>query len=188
MKTALGIVCLLCFYLIAPCQSDKDIKKNKIKSITTWQSTKESGPDNPLKESFETYDKEGNMTQQIEYKADGSVDKKEVSRFDKSGNKIEEIKYEGDNVISSRKTLKYDKFQNKIEEDEFSPSGILLKKTLILYQPTGEKLSETILDGTGLLLKKTEYRYNTRDLKVQKITTNKSRQLESVKKWGYEYY
>jgi hypothetical protein len=37
-------------------------------------------------------------------------------------------------------------------------------------------------------VKKAEYKYNTHTLKVQKIVTNKAKQLESVRKWGYEYY
>ena len=188
MKTTLSIFCLLMLYVFAPGQSIKDIKKNKIKSITIWQSTKESGPDAPVKESFESFDKDGNSILKIEYKTDESVDNKVITRYDKYDNKVEEFTYEGENQVASHKTWVYDKFQNRTEEDEFTPSGELNKKTAYTYTPKGDKLTETVTDANGTVLKKVEYRYNTRDLKVQRLTSNKKKQLESVKKWGYEYY
>ena len=188
MKSTLGILCLLFIYSLALCQSAKDVKKSKIKAITIWQSTKESGPESPIKESYEAFDRSGNTILKIAYKPDGSVDTKETARYDKNENKVEEFKYDGDSQVGSHKTWVYDKFQNKIEEDEFSPSGELNKKTTFTYTPAGDKLFETIMDANGNVLKKVEYRYNVRNLKVQRLTTNKVKQVESVKKWGYEYY
>jgi hypothetical protein len=188
MKTILGMLCLLFAYLAAPCQSTKDIKKNKVKSLTIWQTPKDDGQEAPVKESFEAFDKNGNTIQKIEYKPDGSIDKKETARYDKNQNKVEEFTYDGSNQVTSHKTYLYDRFQNKIEENEFLPSGELGKKTNATFNAGGDKLSETVTDAKGNILKIVEYRYNTHNLKVQKITSNKAKQVESVRKWGYEYY
>jgi hypothetical protein len=188
MKSTLGIICLLLIYTLAPAQSAKDIKKNKVKSVTIWQSAKEGDPNTQVKESYEVFDKNGNTTLRIEYKPDGSVDKKETFRYDKNQNKVEEFEYEGDNIVRTHKMYLYDKFRNKAEEQEYSPTSELIKKTIFSYNTGGDKLTETVTDAKGGTLKKTEYKYNTHTLKVQKIVTNKAKQLESVRKWGYEYY
>jgi hypothetical protein len=188
MKTTLGILCLLFLYFLAPCQSTKDIRKNKIKSISIWQTPKENNSDSPVKESYEAFDKNGNTTLKVAYLADGSVDKKETTKYDKNQNKIEEFEYDGNNQVRSHKSYVYDKFQNKLEENEYAPSGELIKKTVFTYSHEGDKLSETVIDEKGAVLKKVEYRYNSHNLKVQKISTNKTKQVESVRKWGYEYY
>ncbi|MFN8133700.1 MAG: hypothetical protein U0Z17_00145 [Bacteroidales bacterium] len=94
----------------------------------------------------------------------------------------------GDNEIVSHKVIVYNSLGKKTEERELSPSGELLKKTVFSYNASGEKSAETTTDAKGNLLKTTEYQYNSRKLKIQRITSNKAKVVESVKKWAYEYY
>jgi hypothetical protein len=187
MNTSLPPLILLLVTVFTYGQSAKEIKQNKIKSVTSWQTEEDNGKIVNYKETYEVYDKSGNATLKIRYKKDGSVDTKESYKFDKFQNKTEEILYEGEKMVSS-KVFVYDKFQNRTEEREMSPSGGLIKKTTITYTPFGEKSTETTTDSKGNILKKTEYKYNAKNLKIQKTTSNKAKQEESSKKWVYEFY
>lgn len=184
---------LTMIFLAVPCfwvngQSAKDVKENKVKSVITWQSDKDENPVRIYKDSFEAFDKNGNTTLKINYNADGSTERKVSFRYDKNQNKTEEIVYKGDNEIVSHKVIVYNSLGKKTEERELSPSGELLKKTVFSYNASGEKSAETTTDAKGNLLKTTEYQYNSRKLKIQRITSNKAKVVESVKKWAYEYY
>ena len=116
MKTTLGTLILLLLCNLAYCQSNKEIKLNKIKSITTFQNDKDESPSSAYKDAYEAYDKNGNTTLKIRYKKDGSVEKKETARFDKNQNKVEEFEYDGKNEVVTHKVFVYNAFQKKTEE------------------------------------------------------------------------
>lgn len=187
MKKLLLLLPLLILGYYSFSQSDKEIKQNKIKTITTWQSEKEN-PSSSYKESVETYDKFGILIQRIKYKKDGSVDSKETFKYDKFQNKIEEFEYDGNNAVVKHKVYVYNSFQKKTEEREYTPTGEISSRTVITYNPNGDKESETLIDSKGALVKQVEYKYNAKKLKTQRTSSNKAKQLESVKKWSYEYY
>ena len=188
MKTILFLLILVGICKLAPCQSNKEIRFNKIKSVTTWQSEKGAGQSDVVKESYEVFDKDGNTTLKIKYKKDGTVDTKETTKYDKNQNKIEEFQYTGSDEIVSHKAYVYNAFGKKTEEREYTPTGEPSKETVFTYNPSGEKNAEIVTDSKGNLLKKVEYSYNAKNLKTQRTTSNKTKQVESVKKWSYEYY
>lgn len=182
------LLCLLFSAFLVSAQSEKEIKQNKIKSITTWSTDNDEGNTSPRKEMYESFDKNGNTLIRIKYKKDGSVNSKETFKYDKNQNKTEEIEYDGENKVVSHKAYAYNSFQKKTEELEYNPAGGLVKKTTFTYTPSGEKATETVSDPKGGLIKQTEYKYSAKNLRIQKITTNKSKQVESTKKWAYEFY
>lgn len=184
MKKTFFILALLSCTILVFSQNEKDIRVNKVKSITTWQD--ENGTS--CKDTYEAFDKNGNTTMLIRYKKDGSVDSKETFRYDKSQNKVEEYEYNGSNAVVSHKQYTYNAFNKRTEEKELGPNGELIRKTTITYSPSGQKTGETITDSKGLLIKQVEYSYNTKKLRTQRITKNKQKQVESVKKWSYEYF
>lgn len=188
MKTLATFLFLTLLSILAHGQSAKEIKENKVKSVTIWQNDKDEIPLNTYKVSYETFDKQGNTLLKIKFDTDGSTDSKVSYRYDKNQNKTEEIEYNGDNEIVSHKLIVYNAFGKKTEERELSPSGDLLTKTVFSYNSSGDKSAETTMNAKGDILKTTEYQYNSRKLKTQRTTTNKTKQVESLKKWTYEYY
>lgn len=188
MKTLTAILLLLLFSNLAHCQSNKEIKLNKIKSVTSWSNDKEDGTSTTYKDSYEAFDKNGNTILKLKYKKDGTVSGKETWKYDKNENKVEEFEYDGNNSIVSHKTSVYNALEKKTEERELSASGELIRKTSFTYTPAGEKATETVTDAKGNVLKKVEYSYNARDLKTQRSSSNKYKKLETLKKWAYEYY
>lgn len=187
MKKLLLILPLLVLGYCSFSQSDKEIRQNKIKTITFWQSEKDN-PSSTYKESVETYDKNGNLIQRIKYRKDGTVDSKETYKYDKYDNKIEEFEYDNNNAIVKHKVSVYNSFQKKTEEREYTPTGEISSRTVYTYNAAGDKESETLIDSKGAMVKQIEYKYNPKKLKIQRSTSNKAKQLESMKKWSYEYY
>jgi hypothetical protein len=184
---------IICFFLLFSglltfAQGSKEIKLNKIKSVTTWQSDTEEGSAELVKESYDEFDKNGNPVLEINYKKDGTVNHKKTTKYDRKQNKIEEIEYEGDFVIKSHKAYMYNSLGKKTDEREYNPSGALIQTTSFSYYPDGEKKSETTTDAKGTVLKLVEYKYNSRQLKIQKISQNKEKKSEAIKKWSYEYH
>ncbi len=188
MRKTLIFATLLLAGHIAFSQSGKEIKTNKIKSITTWQNDKDDSPAKVYKDTYEVFDKNGNTTTKIDYKKDGSIKSRQQFKFDKDNNKTEELEYDGNNVVITHKTYAYNAFGKRTEEKEFAPNGELTRKTTYTLNASGDKTAETVTDAKGAMLKKVEYTYNSRNLKTQRTTSNKAKQVELIKKWTYEYY
>ncbi len=142
-------------------QSKKQVKEFKIKSTTTWNANNNSsGTANPVKDTYEEFDKSGRTTLFIEYKADGT------------------IKY--------KKSVVYNSNGDEIEKCEYDATG-LLKKTVTTYNANEDKQSETFTDGKGNIIKKCTFTYDTKGLRLTKQTYNASNILVSVKKYVYTY-
>lgn len=62
------------------------------------------------------YDAKSNCTEEIRYKADGSLDKKEVYIFNKENNKIQENHYDFSGVKTGKISYQYDKNRNIISQ------------------------------------------------------------------------
>ncbi len=142
-------------------QSKKQVKEFKIKSTTTWNANNNSsGTANPVKDTYEEFDKSGRTTLFIEYKADGTIKNKKTKVYNTSGDETEECKYDA--------------------------AGIT-EKTVYTYNANGDKASETISDGKGTITKKILYTYDVKGLTLTKQTYNASNVLISVKKYVYSY-
>jgi membrane-associated HD superfamily phosphohydrolase len=188
MKTFKIISLLLLLPFVVFCQGKKDVKKNKIKTITVWQTDIANGESTSYKESYEEYDKNGNPTALIEYDKNGTVTKKETAKYDKFLNKIEETQFDLKDKINVKKIFKYNAKNEKIEEMEYNSSGKIIKRTTITYKLNGDKATETVYDASGELIKKIQYNYNAKHLRTERQTLNSKNVLKSLKKWSYEYH
>jgi uncharacterized protein YxeA len=195
------IVLLLAFAagctFAAQAQSRKDVKKYGIKACTESITKTENGKEVTYKDSYRSFDKSGNTTEQTEFTHDGKVRKKETARYDKDGNVLEEMSYELKDAktgeakdatsVSKKVSYKYNVNGQKTEESEFDGSGKLVKKTAYSYNTNGDRTGEVVYDAAGKLLKKVFYTYDKRGLKVEKKTFNGDNSLESTRKYVYEF-
>ncbi|MDP1623357.1 MAG: hypothetical protein Q8M08_13575 [Bacteroidales bacterium] len=186
-RTIIIILCLL-IGVTAPCQNKKERQKNKIKSITEWETTTIDGKTNNHKTTFEEFDKSGRSIFREEYASDGTVKFKATVVYDSYGNKTEETEFDLAKNKNFRLKSKYNAMKDKTEEVEYDGKGDVRKKTSFTYYANGNKMSEIETDGAGNFLKKATYTYNSRNLKTERMTTSKSSQKEKSKKWEYVYY
>jgi hypothetical protein len=182
------IVLLVLISTLSFSQSKKEAKKNKIKSATVMETYYENGNPVTYKDSYEEYDKNGHTLLKIEYKKDGSIKHKETNTYDAFNNKIEETEFDVEKKINKKKTYKYNAFNDKTEETEYDENGKIIKFTSYAYNADGDRSNETIIDGAGKIKKKNMFTYNDKHLKVEKQTYNNTNQLESTKKWSYEFF
>jgi hypothetical protein len=166
-KIRLAFVLSLLFSNLIFAQSKKDIKKNKIKSITEWNTKFQNGKEVSFKESFTVFDKNGRTIELTEYTKDGSIKKKESTKYDAYDNKVEENKYENDQNSNSSKEK--------------------TKKIIYKYNINNDKIEEEEYDGNGKLLKKSIYSYDNKGLKVGKKTYVGDNVLETNRKYVYAY-
>lgn len=173
-------------------QSKKDVKNYRIKSLTEWITVTENGKEIKYKDTFTSWDKNGNMTMKAEYYRDGTIKKKETATFDSKGNKLDETFFEpktaGEKTDKyERFTYKYDEDENKIEEVEYDASGKVLSKKASSYNSYGHKIAEVTFDGNGKATKKSTYLYNSKGLRVEKKDYNAANILLSVKTYEYTF-
>jgi len=140
-------------------QSKKDIRNNKISSITSITSTYENGKEVNYKDSYIAYDKNGNIIEEIEYFINGS--------------------------IKSKKTYKYNSDKNKIEEIEYDSKTKNTIKIIFLYNSDGNKISEVMYDMNEKLIRKVIFVYDKNGLRIEKKTFDVNNKLISVKKYNY---
>jgi hypothetical protein len=168
----------------------KAIKTWGIKSVTEMVTENVNGKEIIRKDSYTTYDKNGDITYNEEYRKDGTLKHKESEKYDSKGNKLEETVFdiaEARSEKNIKKTYKYDSEENKIEENEFDENGKLLKKTQYTYNSTGEKVSEVEYNGLGKVSKKTVYAYDSKGLKAIKKEYDANNQVLSTKTYQYEF-
>jgi len=184
----------------ASAQSKKDIKKNKIKTITEFVSSTENGKEINRKVSYTVLNKNGKIIEETQYNIDGSIKKRETTKYDNSNNKIEETSFiqKGNKIkkpepenkanINIKKSYKYNANNDKTEEDDTDIlTGKLIEKQIISYTRRGEKEMEENYDSENKLVKKTTYAYNNKGLKVEKKTYKGIDLLEETKRYVYEY-
>lgn len=185
-------------YDISFAQSKKDIKTNKIKSITEFVSSFENGKEVTYKVHYTAFNKNGNIIEDTEYNNDGTIKKQETAKYDTNNNKIEETYYcqkkssktnPNPTAIVNIKTLnKYNAHNDKIEEEELDISnGQLIKKCIFSYNSKGERNIEESFNSEKKLIKKVIFIYDNKGLKTEKKTYNESNELEMTKKYVYEF-
>ena len=185
------LIILICVALSAGvyAQKKKEIKENKIKSITTWQGNKKDSKAEGYKLDYTLYDRSGRWLEKTEFKKDGSIDKKETVKYDAYDNKIEETDFDTKQggSVNKKVTYKYNAKGDCIEEAEYK-AGVLNTKSVYTYNANGQKTTEMVYDGAGNLQKKHVYTYNSKGMKETRQTYNKDGVLESGRQYLYEYY
>src|SRR5215510_13968069 len=89
---------LLCAVSNVYSQSKKNIREMKIKSVAVLQTDYKNNDTLVQKNTYEEYDKDGNILLEIEYFSDKTFKKKEAHKYDCHGN-------ETDNMIFNRTGL-----------------------------------------------------------------------------------
>jgi hypothetical protein len=191
----LFLTCVLS--LGANAQGKKDVKKNKIKSITEIVTTTENGKEITYKAYYIAFNKDGEVTEETEYYSNGTIKKKETTKYDANDNKVEETFYQKKNpksddeseaLINQKIVYKYNVHNDKVEEDEIDAStGKIIKMQLFLYNSKGERNIEETYDANKKLIKKALFTYDSKGLKTEKKVYNANNVLEMTKKYVYEF-
>ncbi len=88
---------------------------------------------------------------------------KEVTRsfqsFDKNGNVIEEIEYDDDGRIKDHTKYEYNADHLKIKETHLTPDSKTEEVTMYEYDAKGNRISKTVMDGNGKIKSKKKYVY-----------------------------
>lgn len=88
--------------------------------------------------------------------------KKSFQSFDEQGNVLEEIEFEDDGKIKSHATYEYNEQGLKVRETVFLPDGKVETVTNYVYDHEGNRLSKTVLDKNGVVKSKKIYKYEYR--------------------------
>jgi hypothetical protein len=157
MFRKISIVVLLLLSFATYAQKKKEIKKYRIRSVTTTEV-----------ENGKTLN-----------------DSKTI--FDANGEVVEEINYDNkDGSLKSHHKYKVNSDGDVTEDAEYDKSGLKEKKTY-KYNGLGEKTEELIYDRNEKLQKRHVYSYDGKGLKTERKTYDAANTLLSVKKYTYEY-
>lgn len=182
-------------------QGKKDVKKNKIKSMTEFVTITENGKEISYKAYYVVFNKNADIIEEAEYNSNGTIKKAETTKYDVNNNKIEETHFhqkerknpknnsEEIEVVNIKTVYKYNVHNDKTEENELDITNAkLVKRHLFIYNTKGEKEAEEIYNADKKMVKKETYSYNSKGLKVEKKTFNGNNEIETTKKYMYEFY
>lgn len=133
MKKQLIVLVLICIGMGASGQSKKTIKENRIISKTVEEYFIEEGMDEPVVESIETYNEDGEIIEIKEFNRRGEVKKWEKYVYDEEGELVEEIFLDPKGkVVSTEKSI----YKNglKVEKHYINNRGKLYKKKVYVYE------------------------------------------------------
>lgn len=192
------ILLFACFFSLSGiAQGKKDVKKNKIKSITEIVSTTENGKEITYKAYYIAFNNDGEVTEETEYYSNGTIKKKKTIKYDVNENKVEETFYQKKNpktdseneaLVNLKTVYKYNVHNDKVEEDELDAStGKVIKMHLFQYNGKGERNIEETYDANKKLIKKAVFTYDNKGLKTEKKVYNANNVLEMTKKYVYEF-
>jgi hypothetical protein len=114
-------------------QSKKIIREKGIISMTVNEYFIEEGMDEPVVETIEKYNKEGELIEIHEFNKRGEMKKWEKSAYDTDGNRVEEIYLdEKGKITSTEKNIFRDSL--RVGKQYYDPKGRLVKKKLYVYE------------------------------------------------------
>ncbi len=212
-------ICLTAFICI-PCLSiaqnkKKDIRLNRVKSISELFSTTKNGKELTYKENYVLYSKNGIVIEKTDFNPDGSIQKKQTAKLDKDDNVIEETNFVGQSTKkkekkpknfdeessedlpneslakNNRKVYKFDNTNKKAEvteEIEYNSDGKQIKRITYTYNANGEKSGETHYDESNKKVSSFVYSWNGKSLRTKKEEFDAENKSVSVIRYTYEYY
>jgi hypothetical protein len=138
MKMKTGVLFLLTgtFMLLAgPIlgQSTKIIKEKKIASQSIYEYFVEEGIDEPLLESYEKYDAEGNLLEIKELNSKGEVKLWQKYMYDEEGNVVEKIFLDAKGRVESKEKSIYSDGL-RIEKQFYNKKDKLVKRKVYEYE------------------------------------------------------
>jgi len=156
LRSAVVLFLCLCFFGV-PAQKKKEIKKYGIRTVT---STKTLGA-KTIKDEKLSYDKNGQLTEEIKYGEEGEVVSVTRYRYNAEGDVVEEAEYDGKNSLVEKKTIKYNVLLQKSEELVTGKDGNQIKKITYSYDAKGLRAEKKTYDANNVLVttKKIVYGY-----------------------------
>lgn len=106
------------------------------------------------------YDSKGRRIEEIEYKPDGSINRKHFFKYGAAGNKIEKKEYKSDGSLENISSYKYDDKGNQIEENRFNSDGNLNVRETYQYDDEGNLIEDNVHYSDGTQATKTTYTYD----------------------------
>jgi len=149
------IIVLLLSFCGAFAQKKKDIKKAGIKTITTTEvhGTK------TFNDSKETYDANGNKTEEVNYDKEGNLKGTKKTKYNKDGDPVEETEYDEKNNVKEIVYTKYNSLGEKTEEMYVDRDKKQFKKYVYSYDAKGFKTERKCYDGSNVLISTKKYTY-----------------------------
>jgi len=89
--------------------------------------------------SADTYDKQGNRTEHVVYRPDGTVDSKIVFTYDDRGNETEATWYDAGGIPQGRTVSTYDAEGHRAEARSYTAEGTLARRTVFTYDARGNE-------------------------------------------------
>jgi len=135
--------------------------------------------------SANSFDRRGNMLEDIKYNNDGNEARKISYVYDGDGNKIEEFRYIAGNLNKQKKYC-YDGNGNRTEEARYTHRGDLVYRINYEYDKDNNKIKEIRYSNEGKLTHQNTYIYNT-DGKLTELTSyDPAREDISRIVWKYD--
>ena len=103
----------------------------KVKTVIVYEEKFDKLVSKKLKESETTYDANGNILEDIQYK-EGKEDKHFKYQYDANNNKIRETEFDPSGNISEYSEYKYDR-NLRVEKTVFTPQGKMTLKKVYIY-------------------------------------------------------
>jgi hypothetical protein len=183
-KIAIILSCMI-IALTVQGQKKKEIKADKIKSITTWAAENKKGNTVTYKDCYEEFDINGNSILKIEYNKKGVIKHKEASVYNANGKKTEDAEYDLKDNKNVKRTYQ---FTGNVKTDclEYDSNGTLIKKISYTRDANGKKSGETITDAAGNLTKKITEEYNKNGKKTIRTETGKDGTIKHKETYTYD--
>ncbi len=159
VKHSILFLFLLFIALNTSAQSKKDIKNNKIASETSMITTSEDGKEVTYKDSYTVYDKNGCVTEQLDYAKDGTVKRKEINKYNSKKDKLEETIWNYKDKTYKKTSYAYDLNGLRVGEIEYDENGKTVKQCLIFYNSKGFKTEKRTYDGNKKLISTKKFNY-----------------------------
>lgn len=151
----LFVILILCGNLAVQAQSKKDIKSNKVKSVTEVIVK----GDKTYNDAFQSFNKNGNTLEEINYDNTGKIKERITYKYNNSNKKSEQITYDSSGKQKERETYKYNADDEKVEENLYNGNNILISKSVFSFNNKGLKKQKKTYDAQGTLIQSKTYQY-----------------------------
>lgn len=140
-------------------QSKKEVKKNKIKTVTEQITDYVGGKEITRNDSYKKFNKQGEVLEEVEYDKTGKLKRKVISRYNEFDDKVEETIVDANNHQVEREVYKYDSFKEKSEVLHYNERNELDSRSVYIINGNGLKTEKKTYDAKGKLIQIKKYSY-----------------------------
>jgi hypothetical protein len=139
-----------------------------------------------ISKTITLFDEDGNRTDVSIYKADGSLDYKNIFKHNDSGRVIEADSYKSDGSLKFKGKPKYDYNGNRIEMNVYKPDGTLSYTVTYKYDNNDNLIEKNTYKIVGKLDSKVTYKYDIKSNKINEDTFDATGKLSSGLTYKYD--